>query len=159
MKHARQDLDGATAGYRGVLSDGEAAPGIRALAHRGLGLALLAAVQEADGLTELRRGVDADPSTTALLTEAVTLSIRHGDPAMALGLVESAPKDGAGVGRLRFLKALALARTGKAAEAAAILREGVEIQDLREGEDAIAALWEEVCPDEPVPAAYQFGMH
>ncbi|WP_347877635.1 DUF5107 domain-containing protein [Paenarthrobacter sp. MSM-2-10-13] len=159
MKHARQDLDGAKAGYRGVLSDGEAAPGIRALAHRGLGLALLAAGQEADGLTELRRGVDADPSTTALLTEAVTLSIRHGDPAMALGLVESAPKDGAGVGRLRFLKALALARTGKAAEAAAILREGVEIPDLREGEDAIAALWEEVCPDEPVPAAYQFGMH
>jgi hypothetical protein len=54
---------------------------------------------------------------------------------------------------------LALARLGKAGEAAAILRAGVEIPDLREGEDAIAALWEEVCPGEAVPFNYQFGMH
>ncbi|KIA73825.1 TPR repeat-containing protein [Arthrobacter sp. MWB30] len=159
MRHARQDLDGAKDLYREVISDDGVAPGIKALAHRGLGLALLANGHDAEGLAELRKGVGADSSNRALLTEAVTLSIRHGDPAMALELVESVPNDGAAVGRLRFLKALALARTGNANEAASILREGVEVPDLREGEDAIAALWQEVCPDEPVPAAYQFGMH
>ncbi|WP_244296427.1 DUF5107 domain-containing protein [Paenarthrobacter nitroguajacolicus] len=159
MKHARQDLDGAKELYRQVLAAAEAVPGVKALAHRGLALALLAAAKDAEGLAELRRGVEADSSNTALLTEAVTLSIRHGDPAMALELAESAPTDGAAVGRLRFLKALALARTGNPGEAATILKAGVEVPDLREGEDAIAALWQEVCPDEPVPAAYQFGMH
>ncbi|AFR27943.1 putative tetratricopeptide repeat family protein [Arthrobacter sp. Rue61a] len=159
VMHARQDLAGAKALYREVVAAGDVRPLTKVLAHRGLGLALLAEGQDADGLVELRNGVETDPSTTAFLTEAVTLSIRHGDPAKALELTESAPKEGAAVGRLTFLRALALARTGKATEAAAILREGVEIPDLREGEDAIAALWEEVCPGEPVPAAYQFGMH
>ncbi|WP_369746148.1 DUF5107 domain-containing protein [Paenarthrobacter sp. AMU7] len=158
MRHARQDLEGAKAAYSEVLAT-DATPGTKALAHRGLGLALLAGGQDTEGLAELRNGVDSDPSNAALLTEAVTLSIRHGDPAMALELSASAPKEGIGVGRLRFLRALALARTGNPGEAAAILREGVEIPDLREGEDAIAALWEEVCPDQPVPAPYQFGMH
>ncbi|MGF6832926.1 hypothetical protein QF015_001091 [Paenarthrobacter sp. TE4293] len=159
MKHARQDLEGAKKGYREVLAVADARPETTALAHRGLGLALLAEGQNTDGLAELRQGVAAGSSSVALLTEAVTLSIRHGDPASALELAESAPREGAGVGRLTFLKALALARTGNPGEAASILREGVEIPDLREGEDAIADLWEEVCPDEPVPAAYHFGMH
>ncbi|WP_370629207.1 DUF5107 domain-containing protein [Paenarthrobacter nitroguajacolicus] len=158
MKHARQDLGGAKALYREVLAARDVTLGTKALAHRGLGLALLAEGQEMQGLAELRNGVKIDPSNVALLTEAVTLSNRHGDPAMALELAEMAPKEAAAVGRLRFLRALALARTGNPGGAAAILREGVEIPDLREGEDAIAALWEEVCPGEPVPAAYQFGM-
>jgi hypothetical protein len=169
MRHARQELEGAKEAYREVLAAGGVRPGTMALAHRGLGLALLAegADDEStdheatvhEGLEQLGNGVQADPSNTALLTEAVTLSIRHEDPSQALELVESAPKEGAAVGRLRFLRALALARLGKAGEAAAILRAGVEIPDLREGEDAIAALWEEVCPGEAVPFNYQFGMH
>ncbi len=158
MRHGRQDLEGAKDGYRRVLAT-DAGPVTTALAHRGLGLALLAGGQDTAGLAELRKGVAADSANPALLTEAITLSIRHGDPAMALELNDTAPKEGAAVGRLRFLKALALARTGNHAEAAEILREGVEIPDLREGEDAISALWQEVCPGEPVPAAYHFGMH
>ncbi|MDI2036727.1 DUF5107 domain-containing protein [Paenarthrobacter nitroguajacolicus] len=159
MKHARQDLGGAKEDYLKVLEAKGVRRRTKALAHRGLGLALLAAGEDEEGLAELRNGVEADSTATALLLEAVTLGIRHGDPVMALDLAESAPSQGAAVGRLRFLRALALARDGHGAEAAAILREGVEIPDLREGEDAIAALWEEVCPGEPVPAAYQFGMH
>ncbi|MEV7660573.1 DUF5107 domain-containing protein [Paenarthrobacter sp. NPDC089316] len=161
MKHARQDLAGAEELYREVLAANgtSISPQTRALVHRGLGLALLAAGEDEKGLAELRKGVDTDPATRALLIEAITLAIRHGDPAMALELVEAAPAEVSVVGRVRFLKALALARTGRPAEAAAILREGVEIPDLREGEDAISALWEEVCAGDPVPAAYQFGMH
>jgi hypothetical protein len=167
MKHARQELEGAKALYGEVLAAGDVRPRTKALAHRGLGLALLAGGQEPQGLAELRQGVAADSSLTALLTEAVTLSIRHGNPSMALELIASAPQEASevtsevasGVGRLAFLKALALARTGNPGEAAAILRKGVEIPDLREGEDAIAELWQEVCPGEPVPFSYQFGMH
>ncbi|UXM92780.1 DUF5107 domain-containing protein [Paenarthrobacter sp. JL.01a] len=159
MRHARQDLAGAKEGYLKVLEAKGVRRRTRALAQRGLGLALLAAGKDEEGLAELRTGVETDSTATALLLEAVTLSIRHGDPVMALDLVESAPSGGPAVGRLRFLRALALARGGHGAEAAAILREGVEVPDLREGEDAIAALWQEVCPEEPVPAAYQFGMH
>jgi hypothetical protein len=158
MRHARQDLEGAKEEYRRVLDLNGARPATSALARRGLALALLAG-NEPDGLAELQTAFRTDPSNTALLTEAVTSALRHGNPAMALELTGSAPKEGAAVGRLRFLKAMALARTGRAAEAAAILRAGVEIPDLREGEDAIATLWEEVCAGEPVPAAYQFGMH
>ncbi|WP_311211811.1 MULTISPECIES: DUF5107 domain-containing protein [unclassified Arthrobacter] len=158
MKHGRQDLEGAKIAYGEVLAT-NARPGTTALAHRGLGLALLAGGQDAEGLAELRNGVDSDPSNAASLTEAVTLSIRHGDPAMALELNDSVPREGSAVGRLRFLRALALARTGNPGAAAAILREGMEVPDLREGEDAISVLWQEVCPGEPVPEAYQFGMH
>jgi hypothetical protein len=164
MRHGRQDLAGAVTLYgevldKEVLAAGEARPATKALAHRGLALALFATGQDAEGIAELRKGVETDPSNTALLTEAVTLSIRHGDPDLALELTVAAPKEGFAVGRLRFLRALALARTGNPAESAAILRAGVQIPDLREGEDAIAGLWEEVCPDEPVPFNYQFGMH
>ena len=159
MRHARQDLEGATEEYRRVLESNGARPATIALARRGLALVLLAAGSEQEGLAELRTAVRRNPSNTWLLTEAATLAVRHGDPAMALELTGSAPTEGTAVGRLMFLKATALARSGRAAEAAAILRAGVEIPDLREGEDAIAALWEEVCAGEPVPAAYQFGMH
>ncbi|MFF1830231.1 DUF5107 domain-containing protein [Paenarthrobacter sp. NPDC058040] len=159
MRHARQDLAAAKDWYKRTLAAEGVHRRTKALAHRGLGLALLAEGKDEEGLAELRNGVETDSTAAALLVEAVTLSIRHGDPTMALDLAESAPKDGAAVGRLTFLRALALARGGHGAEAAAILREGVEIPDLREGEDAIAELWEEVCPGEAVPAAYQFGMH
>ncbi|MFJ5955247.1 DUF5107 domain-containing protein [Paenarthrobacter sp. NPDC092416] len=159
MKHARQDLEGAKAGYRRVLAAQDARPTTRALAHRGLGLVLLADGSTGQGIQELHEAVEQDPSSSALLTEAVTLSIRHGNPALALELLATAPGASAAVGRLKFLRALALAKSGNAAEAAAILREGVEIPDLREGEDGISALWQEVCPGEAVPTGYQFGMH
>lgn len=159
MRHARQDLAGAKVAYQSVLASAGVRAETKALAHRGLGLVLLAGGADREGLAEFKRAVRVDPSNVSLLTEAVTLSVRHGDPAMALELGQSAPKEGAAVGRLTFLKALALARTGNAAEAAAILRDGVEIPDLREGEDAISALWQEVCPGKPVPFTYQFGMH
>ncbi|WP_426006253.1 DUF5107 domain-containing protein [Paenarthrobacter sp. NyZ202] len=159
MRHARQDLEGAKEGYRLVLAADGVRPQTRALAHRGLGLVLLAEGADQEGLAELGTAVRNDPSSTSLVVEAATLAVRHGDPAMTLELAESAPTQGAAVGRLTFLKSLALARTGDQAAAAAILRQGVEIPDLREGEDAISALWQEVCPGEPVPREYQFGMH
>lgn len=165
LKHARQDLDAAERLYVQVLV---LDPG-HALAHRGLGLVLLATERTDQGLAELR-GACAAASHQAmlsgagtlsekLLSEALTLHLAHGEPHTALMLAEQAPQAITAVGRNRFLTAQALARTGREAEAAAILRAGVEIPDLLEGEDAISALWQQVCPGEAVPAQYQFGMH
>lgn len=178
MRHARQDLDAAIAGYREVLDGkGGARPSrwTQSLAHRGLAVALLAAVtpggaadaggsagtgpaDAADALAELEAACDLEPGSVPLLAEAMTLCVRHGDAGRALALAARAPERTSAVGRIRFLTALALADTGQIAEAAYILREGVEIPDIREGEDAIAALWQRVCPKEPVPRTYQFSM-
>lgn len=159
MKHARQDLAGAIAGYDSALLGEDLSLRSRVLALRGRALALLATDQADEGLAELAAATRVDPSNLPLLSEAMNLSIRHGSPAQALELVAEAPAGLSDVGRVRFLTALALAGVGKRQEAAQILRDGVEIPDIREGEDGIAALWQDVCPGEPVPASYRFGMH
>ncbi|MEZ2389359.1 DUF5107 domain-containing protein [bacterium RCC_150] len=159
MKHARQDLSGALDGYAEALSSGELSPRSRALAFRGRALALFATGEVAEGLSELAAASRLNPTSIPLLCEAMNLSIRHGDPVQALTLGADAPAEVSDVGRVRFLTALALAAAGRQPEAAHILREGVEIPDIREGEDAIAELWQEVCPNEPVPPQYRFGMH
>lgn len=159
MKHARKDLAGAIAGYDSALVGEDLSLRSRVLALRGRALALLATDQTDEGLAELAAATRMDPSNLPLLSEAMTLSIRHGSPAQALELAGEAPAGLSDVGRVRFLTALALAGVGQRQEAAQILRDGVEIPDIREGEDGIAALWEEVCPGEPVPAQYRFGMH
>jgi predicted Zn-dependent protease len=159
MTHARQDLDGAIAGYGSALIADGLSPRSTVLAHRGRALALLATGKVDEGLAELAVASRLEPSNLPLLSEAMTLSIRHGNPAQALALASEAPAGMSDVGRVRFLMALALWGVGKGQEAAGMLREGIEIPDIREGEDGIAELWQEVCPGEPVPAHYRFGMH
>lgn len=159
MKHARQDLGGAIAGYGAALIAEDLSLRSKVLATRGRALALLATNKTDNGLAELAAASRLEPSNLPLLSEAMTLSIRHGDPAQALALASEAPAGMSDVGRVRFLTALALAGVGQGREAAAMLRDGVEIPDIREGEDGIAELWQEVCPGEPVPAGYRFGMH
>ncbi|MBT2515268.1 DUF5107 domain-containing protein [Arthrobacter sp. ISL-30] len=183
MQHARQDFDAAIVGYREVLDpEGLAGSSVRtqALAHRGLALALLAVAEKpaeklaqnpnqkpntrgetaaaTNALQELEAACRLEPESLPLLAEAMTVCIRWNDPHSALELASKAPEGITQAGRIRFLSALALADTGQAEAAAEILREGVEIPDLREGEDSIAELWQRVCPDEPVPARYRFSM-
>ncbi|MCZ9884879.1 DUF5107 domain-containing protein [Arthrobacter sp. B2a2-09] len=159
MNHARQDLAAAIAGYGAALTADALSPRSRVLAHRGRALALLASSKAEEGLAELAAASRLEPANIPLLSEAMTFSIRHGNPAQALALASEAPAGMSDVGRVRFLTALALAGVGRGQEAAGMLRDGVEIPDIREGEDGIAALWQEVFPEEPVPANYRFGMH
>ncbi|MND06269.1 hypothetical protein D3C83_275460 [compost metagenome] len=42
--------------------------------------------------------------------------------------------------------------------AARLLADGIEVADIREGENALAELWKQVYPDRPLPAEYDFGM-
>ncbi|WP_115788582.1 DUF5107 domain-containing protein [Arthrobacter silvisoli] len=155
LKHARQDLGPAEKLYVQALVLDPA----HALAHRGLALLLLATDRIDAGLAELRAACAADPAGGKLLAEAMTLHLAHGEPGAALLLAEQAPREATAAGRNRFLAARAMAGSGRTDEAAAILREGVEIPDLLEGDNAISELWLQLCPGEEVPRTYRFSMH
>lgn len=180
IHHARQDIGAARSLYEASIRaeeqcKSEPRHASRALAHRGLGLIMLAQAEAAStpqtvaskesmeqetapGLAELRAACALEPANLQLLAEALTLHLQHGQPTDALGLVCRAPEELAAIGRIRFLTALALARSGDPDRAAAILKAGLEVADLREGENSISALWLEVCRGEPVPPNYQFSM-
>lgn len=130
----------------------------RSLAHRGLGLALIASGDVAGGLAELRAACGVDPSCRELLVEAMAMALDNAEPAVALEVLSRAPESLASLGRVRFLEATALAALGEDAAAAAILTAGLEVADLREGANSISDLWTQVCPGQDVPAEYQFSM-
>ncbi|MGA7204850.1 MAG: DUF5107 domain-containing protein [Specibacter sp.] len=164
MAHARAGSDPAEQSavaqlYREALAEDELSDTSRALAHRGLGLVLLSLNDHTGGVAKLVAACAADVNNRWLLAEAMTLAISHHCAQAALDLVGRAPEQLAGVGRVRFLTALAHARNGNPELAAGILRAGVEVADLREGENSITALWQEVCPGTDVPEQYQFSMH
>lgn len=148
----RQALDGT------FVAGEPLSAGSQALAHRGLGLTLIAAADVAGGLAEVVAACAADPLSRELLIEAMTLAQDNGAPAIALDLLSGASESLAGLGRVRFLEAKALAALGEDAAAAAILTAGVEVADLREGVNSISELWLQVCPGQDVPAEYQFSM-
>jgi hypothetical protein len=151
MAHAR----GASAEARELYSRSiELAPS--AIAHRGLAMLLLADGDDSAGLAQYHCACACDPDAVPLLIEAATAALRCGAASLALELMERAPVPRGG--RLLLLEAQARALTGDSLGAAAILRSGIEVADLREGENAMAALWVTVCPGEPVPSEYQFSM-
>ncbi len=133
--------------------------GSRALGLRGLGLALLASGEVDGGLAAAAEACGLEPDSRALLVETVTLALDNGQPALALELLGRAPASLADLGRIRFLQARAQADVGDRGAAAAILKAGIEVPDLREGANSLTELWQRVCPGEDVPAAYQFSMH
>lgn len=150
--------------YRTALSDDGLSRASQALSWRGLGLATLAVSDHrtsnvAAGLAALEKASEIDSENRWLLTEAMTLSIAHGFPAVALDLALRAPRSLARIGRVQFLTAQAHALTGSPEVAAKMLRAGIVVADIREGENSISALWQDVCPGQPVPDAYQFSMH
>ena len=154
LAHARGALDEARALYAKSL---EQAP--TAAAHRGLAVLSLEEGSSAEGLKSYRLACALEPANAALLVEAATAAIREGAAELALGLIRRSTGGSARRGRLRLLEARALALAGHAEAAAGILRAGIEVADLREGENAMAALWREVVPGTPVPAGYQFSMN
>ncbi|MEO7122432.1 MAG: DUF5107 domain-containing protein [Lacisediminihabitans sp.] len=127
-----------------------------ALAYRGLAMLQLDEDDAAGALEHYRLACACEPSSTSLLIEAAAASIRAGFASLALQLIEHSTVSR--VGRVLLLEAQALAQMGESERAAAILRAGIEVADLREGENAMAELWRSVCPGEPVPARYQFSM-
>lgn len=146
MRHARGDHDGASDLYAAMLETAPVSGVTAAHAHRGLALRELTLAADlsaagdhvAKGIEHYRAAWslandDADPAAvdmaSAILVEAATAFLDAGDPGAALELLTEAKVSGQ-QGRLRFLYAQALARTGQPASAAQLLREGIEVPDL-----------------------------
>jgi tetratricopeptide (TPR) repeat protein len=127
-------------------------------AHRGLALLAIAAGDAEAAANAYEAACAVDRSHRPLLLEAVTALLRADRAERALALLDAADVPAIEEGRTGFLLATALARTGETARAALLLDAGLEMPDLREGEDAIADLWRELRPDTPVPSAYRFDM-
>jgi hypothetical protein len=151
LAHAEGRTQDAEASYRRSL---ELQPNGRA--HRGLALLALDSgeVERAAEHYELACSLDDHP---ALAVEAAAALVGHGLPGRALALIDRAQAAPAH-GRLAFLRATALADTGDTASAAAILEAGLDVADLREGENAVHSLWQRIRPGEPIPERYQFDM-
>lgn len=157
MRHAAGDREAAGALYRASLGFAPSA-----IAERGLALLHLSGDDRYDpaaALGHYHRACALDPTNAALAIEAATAAIAAGAAALALELLASlGTAGGVRSGRVRLLRARALALAGRTAAAAEILRHGIEVADLREGENAMAELWRDVIPDEALPVDYEFSM-
>ena len=163
LKHGRGDWEGAKSDYEHALEVVDIQSATAAQVHRGL--ALLALAREEIPLIvdhylaawKLANDAAHAPLAFAILVEAATAFLDADKPRAALQLLSDAKASGQ-QGRVRFLYAQALARTGRPGAAAQLLRDGIEVPDLREGKNSLAALWAEVCPGEDLPPEYQFSM-
>jgi hypothetical protein len=156
MRHARGALAAARVAYASAIA--VAPPRVEALALRGLALLELAEGAVPAALTALEDACRSLPDEPALLAEAAAVLLEHHAAARAVALLDAAPPALLEHGRLRLLLATALERSGGATRARALL-DGLEVPDVREGDDPLAELWQRLHPGEPVPAALRFGMH
>ncbi|WP_232662635.1 DUF5107 domain-containing protein [Pseudonocardia sp. TRM90224] len=146
MAHADGDLVAAGRHYRNSIA-AQATP----WAQRALGVL--------DGDPDLVVAAHtALPDVWQLAVEAMAALVAADRPAEALRLVDALPVDVRARGRIRLGEALAAVAAGERDRAAALLRDGIEVDDLREGEVSLDRLWEAACPDEPLPARYDFRM-
>lgn len=98
------------------------------------------------------------PTEWRLAAEAVSRLLDAGLAHDALAFFDSLPDDLRRRSRLRLLGGWAAHGADAAARAQAILLDGLEVADLREGERSIDQLWSAVFPDRPLPAHYDFRM-
>lgn len=150
-------LAAAATEYHKVVDGRDPAPDQVAHAHRGLALLAAASGEHRRAADHYRRACAARPGWRTLVVEAVTSALDADDPEQARQLLELAEAESSD-GRLAFLRAAALAATGQEAAAGSMLKAGILVPDLREGDVSLAGLWRRVLPEEPVPARYQFDM-
>ncbi len=153
LAHAAGDLDAAHDHYSASLARQPTAWALR-------GLGQLAGEREdfATAADLLRAAVAMAPEEPSIRLEAITAALESGESSAALQLVDAAPPNVRGMGRLHLLEARAALASGDVERVRRILRGGVVIPDVREGETALSDLWTQVFPDIPVPSDYDFRM-
>jgi tetratricopeptide (TPR) repeat protein len=153
MRHAVGDIGPALDLYREAIAAGDTVA-----AHRGLALLGVDRADAAAAREHYAQACSADPANASLLIEAATTALGLDAPDDALRLIEASNGTVRKLGRVQLLRAHALAGVGRRDEATGILRAGIEVADLREGANTMAALWQQLLPEEPVPRGYQFSM-
>jgi hypothetical protein len=133
------------------------------LAQRGRAMIALDEDDVESGLRFYAAACTLDSGNAWLVIEAATAALDHAVPAKALEFITGfwearTAESSARGGRIRLLEARAHALDGRVQVAMDILRAGIEVADLREGENGVAELWRIVLPDEPVPFEYEFSM-
>ena len=98
------------------------------------------------------------PQCLPLLVEATDHLLRIDRPADCLQLIDAAPVELAGHGRVLVQRVRAYLACGDKASAQELLDAGIEVPDLREGE-TLDRLWREAYGDRELPARYDFRMH
>jgi hypothetical protein len=150
--HARGDLEEARRGY--LRSDQ-----LRSTPWAARGLALLAGTREDQvSAAELyARAVVQAPTCLPLLVEATEQLLAAGRPANCLAMIDAAPEQIAGHGRVILQRVRALLADGQADAARTLIEAGIEVPDLREGE-TLGELWRAAFGNQPLPYHYDFRM-
>jgi Domain of unknown function (DUF5107) len=150
--HTRGDLEEARRSY--LRSDQ-----LRSTPWAARGLALLAGNRgDHVGAAELfARAVAQAPTCLPLLVEATDQLLAAGRPTACLAMIDAAPRQINGHGRVVLQRVRALLADGHADAARDLLEAGIEVADLREGE-TLGALWRAAFGDRPLPFRYDFRM-
>ncbi|MDJ1132690.1 DUF5107 domain-containing protein [Streptomyces iconiensis] len=112
------------------------------------------AVDAVDGAAGVSPGAAA---LAALAREAVVALLGAGRPDDAAGVLDGLPPNAGLRGRFRLLRAQVLLAQGDIAGARAVFDAGFEVEDLREGEEALSDTWHALTSD-PLPDRYDFRM-
>jgi Domain of unknown function (DUF5107) len=150
--HARGDFEEARLGY--LRSDQ-----LKSTPWAARGLALLADSRgDPRSAAELYARVVAQaPTCLPLLVEATDQLLAAGRPAACLAMIDAAPEQIAGHGRVILQRARGLLADGQADAARTLLEAGIAVPDLREGE-TFGELWRAAFGDRPLPYDYDFRM-
>ena len=131
-------------------------------ACHGLACAYLAVGDKESAAGWIMKGIRMKKEDTGYLKEGFKILDLSGENVELCRVYEELPEEKQGIGKLEFYYAQALHRTGRDDEAYSLLsREGgIVIDDIREGEDSVASLWQEVCavvrPEEAGKVPYQY---
>lgn len=102
------------------------------------------------------------PGSLQLVRDALAALCAASQFEACLREIEALPSALRAYGRVRYWEAWAAVHLGLLDRARALLDEGIEIPDLREGEHSFGALWSALClasgSTEPLPARYDFRM-
>jgi hypothetical protein len=105
------------------------------------------------------RALDLAPDVAQLRLEAIAALIAADRYPQAIALAQAAPPESSFTGRFRLLQAWAAVLNGEVRLAESILERGLEVADLREGEDSLSDLWGSCRSGSDVPFVYDFRLH
>ena len=117
---------------------------------------LTASADEAADLMAQAHGLQ--PKLRELTFEVLDALLAAGRSAEALALIEALPDEDRAHGRIRLSEANAAHACGDDERARRLLAEGIQVDNVREGEFSLDALWLAVHPGTPVPPEYDFRM-